>query len=153
MRLPSLSCSMAGMSVNAHPAVETLFPCRPAGIAQDLSRTYYVEHPQLNIFKKLPMEAYSWCTGNDLKGISIHLHRYATYHSAKSVRIESPYTAVARTRFVQPGKIEIDANERVVIGSAKAAFSFAPPSILSLTICRCIHIDRIPLSHSRVSVK
>ena len=92
---------MAGMSVNAHPAVETLFPCRPAGIAQDLSRTYYVEHPQLNIFKKLPMEAYSWCTGNDLKGISIHLHRYATYHSAKSVRIESPYTAVARTRFIE----------------------------------------------------
>ena len=50
MHLPSLSCSMAGMSVNAHPAAETSFPCRLAGIAQGLSRTYYVEHPQLNIF-------------------------------------------------------------------------------------------------------
>ena len=84
------------------------------------------------------MEAYSWCIGNDPKGISIHLHRYAIYHSAKSVRIESPYTA-ARTHFVQPGKIEIDANERVVIGSAKTAFSFAPPSILSLTIFRWLY--------------
>jgi len=81
------------------------------------------------------MEAFSWCIGNDFKRISTHLHRYATYRFAKSVRIENPYTAAARTRFVQPGKIEIDANERVVIGSAKAAFSFAPPSILSLTIC------------------
>lgn len=40
------------------------------------------------------------------------------------------------TRFVQPGKIETDANERAVIGKAETAFSFAPPSILSLTICR-----------------
>jgi len=39
-----------------------------------------------------------------------------------------------RTRFVQPGKIEIDANERAVIGKRNAAFSFAPSSILSLTI-------------------
>ena len=38
------------------------------------------------------------------------------------------------TRFVQPGKIETDANERAVIGKAETAFSFAPPSILSLTI-------------------
>jgi len=40
-----------------------------------------------------------------------------------------------KTRFVQPGKIEIDANERAVIGKRNAAFSYAPPSILSLTIC------------------
>lgn len=40
-----------------------------------------------------------------------------------------------RTRFVQPGKIEIDANERAVIEKFKAAFSFAPSSILSLMIC------------------
>jgi hypothetical protein len=38
------------------------------------------------------------------------------------------------TRFVQPGKIEIDANERAVIKEFMAAFSFAPSSILSLTI-------------------
>ena len=38
--------------------------------------------------------------------------------------------------FVQPGKIEIDANERAVIKEFKAAFSFVPPSILSLTICK-----------------
>ena len=42
------------------------------------------------------------------------------------------------TRFVQPGKIETDANERAVIGKAETAFSFAPPSILSLTSCRLI---------------
>ena len=39
------------------------------------------------------------------------------------------------TRFVQPEKIEIDANERAVNESLHTAFSFAPPSILSLTIC------------------
>ena len=84
------------------------------------------------------MEAYSWCAGNDFKKISLHLHRYPTCCFAKSVKIESPYTAAAKTRFVQPGKIEIDANERAVIKEFKAAFSFAPPSILSLTICRYV---------------
>jgi hypothetical protein len=39
-----------------------------------------------------------------------------------------------RTRFVQPGKIEIVANERAVYEKIKAAFSFAPTSILSLMI-------------------
>ena len=42
---------------------------------------------------------------------------------------------IFRECFVQPGKIEIDANERAVIGKRNAAFSFAPSSILSLTIC------------------
>ena len=50
--------------------------------------------------------------------------------------IESPYILAILTRFVQPGKIEIDANERAVTERLKAAFSFAPPSILPLTICR-----------------
>ncbi len=86
------------------------------------------------------MEAYSWCAGNDFKKISLHLHRYPTCCFAKSVKIESPYTAAAKTRFVQPGKIEIDANERAVIKEFKAAFSFAPPSILSLTIFRPLQI-------------
>ena len=53
----------------------------------------------------------------------------------KSVKIKSPYILATGTRFVQPGKIEIDANERAVIEEFKAAFSFAPSSILSLTIC------------------
>ena len=52
--------------------------------------------------------------------------------------IETPYILASRTRFVQPGKIEIDANERAVIEKSNAAFSFAPTSILSLTICRDI---------------
>ena len=39
------------------------------------------------------------------------------------------------THFVQPGKIEIDANERTVNENLKTVFSFAPYSILSLTIC------------------
>ncbi|MBR5420714.1 MAG: hypothetical protein IK115_06155, partial [Lachnospiraceae bacterium] len=46
------------------------------------------------------------------------------------------YIFATRTRFVQPGKIEIDANERAVIEEFTAAFSFASSSILSLTICR-----------------
>ena len=53
----------------------------------------------------------------------------------KGAGIESPYMASPGTRFVQPGKIEIDANERVVFGNVEAAFSFASSSILSLTIC------------------
>ena len=77
------------------------------------------------------MEAYSWCAGNDFKKISLHLNRYPTCCFAKSVKIESPYTAAAKTRFVQPGKIEIDANERAVHWNAKTAFSFTPSSILT----------------------
>ena len=57
------------------------------------------------------------------------------YTRSRSGLIESPYIPAPRTRFVQPGKIEIDANERAVIGKRNAAFSFAPSSILSLTIC------------------
>jgi hypothetical protein len=52
----------------------------------------------------------------------------------KSEKIEIPYVVVPRTRFVQPGKIEIDANEGAVIEKCKTAFSFASSSILSLTI-------------------
>jgi hypothetical protein len=52
----------------------------------------------------------------------------------KSIGIEFPYIPATRTRFVQPGKIEIDANEKAVVEEFKAAFSFAPSSILSLTI-------------------
>jgi len=59
---------------------------------------------------------------------------------SKSAWIEYPYIPATRTRFVQPGKIEIDANERAVIEEFKAAFSFAPPSILSLTICNLFRI-------------
>ena len=54
--------------------------------------------------------------------------------TTKSGQIETPYGMPIRTRFVQPGKIEIDANERAVAGNARIAFSFAPSSILSLTI-------------------
>ena len=97
------------------------------------------------------MEAYSWCAGNDFKKISLHLHRYPTCCFAKSVKIESPYTAAAKTRFVQPGKIEIDANERAVIKEFKAAFSFAPPSILSLTICCCVQFSTF-IEHLQDSV-
>ena len=50
------------------------------------------------------------------------------YTRSRSGLIESPYIPAPRTRFVQPGKIEIDANERAVIGKRNAAFSFAPSS-------------------------
>ena len=67
---------------------------------------------------------------------TVHLSEDPCYTLDRSVLIESPYILASRTRFVQPGKIEIDANERAVIEDLKAAFSFAPSSILSLTICR-----------------
>ena len=44
------------------------------------------------------------------------------------------------THFVQPGKIEIDANERTVNENLKTVFSFAPYSILSLTISLSIQL-------------
>jgi len=65
---------------------------------------------------------------------TVHLSEDPCYTLSRSGLIESPYIQTTRTRFVQPGKIEIDANERAVIGKRNAAFSFAPPSILSLTI-------------------
>ena len=65
---------------------------------------------------------------------TVHLSEDPCYTLSKSGLIESPYIQATRTRFVQPGKIEIVANERAVIGKRNAAFSFAPPSILSLTI-------------------
>ena len=72
--------------------------------------------------------------------IAVFLHKTVQlsadpcYTLDRSGLIKSPYIPATRTRFVQPGKIEIDANERAVIGKRNAAFSFAPPSILSLTI-------------------
>ena len=65
---------------------------------------------------------------------TVHLSEYPCYTLSRSGLIESPYIQVTQTRFVQPGKIEIDANERAAIGKRNAAFSFAPSSILSLTI-------------------
>ena len=38
--------------------------------------------------------------------------------------------------FVHQGKIEIDVNERAVFIRLKAAFSFTPTPIVSLTVCR-----------------
>jgi len=40
----------------------------------------------------------------------------------ESGQIENPYMTAIRTHFVQPGKIEIDANERAVIGKRKDCF-------------------------------
>ena len=65
---------------------------------------------------------------------TVHLSEDPCYTLDRSGLIENPYIPAIRTRFVQPGKIEIDANERAVIGNRNAAFSFAPSSILSLTI-------------------
>jgi len=67
---------------------------------------------------------------------AVHLSEDPCYTLDRSGLIENPYIPAIRTRFVQPGKIEIDANERAVIGKRNAAFSFAPSSILSLTIYR-----------------
>ena len=57
--------------------------------------------------------------------------RYAIINRVSELKVH-----IELTRFVQPEKIEIDANERAVNEKFKAAFSFASPSILSLTICR-----------------
>ena len=69
---------------------------------------------------------------------AVHLSENPCYTLSRSGLIESPYIQTTRTRFVQPGKIEIDANERAAIGKRNAAFSFAPSSILSLTSCRTL---------------
>ena len=50
-------------------------------------------------------------------------------------RVSELKVHIELTHFVQPGKIEIDANERTVNENLKTVFSFAPYSILSLTIC------------------
>ena len=66
---------------------------------------------------------------------TVQLSEDPCYTWSRSGLIESPYIPATQTRFVQPGKIEIDANEKAVVEEFKAAFSFAPSSILSLTIC------------------
>ena len=71
---------------------------------------------------------------------TVQLSEDPCYTLDRSGLIESPYILASRTRFVQPGKIEIDANERAVIGKRNAAFSFAPSSILSLTILRSVSL-------------
>jgi hypothetical protein len=58
------------------------------------------------------------------------------YFAKRAQELKTHICWLPVTRFVQPGKIEIDANERAVIKEFMAAFSFAPSSILSLTICR-----------------
>ena len=94
--------------------------------------------------KKLPVEAYSWCAGNDFKKISLHMHRYSTYCFAKSVKVESPYTAAARTRLCSTRKNRNWCKRKGSYRNIKAAFSFAPPSILSLTIYRFVLGEIIP---------
>lgn len=74
---------------------------------------------------------------------TVHLSEDPCYTLDRSGLIENPYIPAIRTRFVQPGKIEIDANERAAIGKRNAAFSFAPSSILSLTICASLLIAHI----------
>ena len=75
------------------------------------------------------------------------------YLNNKKRRNWNPIYNGYRTCFVQPGKIEIDANERAVIDKFKAAFSFASSSILSLTICQaCIETDKLEfVGHERLS--
>ena len=80
---------------------------------------------------------------------TVHLSEDPCYTLDRSGLIENPYIPAIRTRFVQPGKIEIDANERAVIGKRNAAFSFAPSSILSLTICTSTLPYFHPIFHQR----
>jgi len=80
---------------------------------------------------------------------TVHLSEDPCYTLDRSGLIENPYIPAIRTRFVQPGKIEIDANERAVIGKRNAAFSFAPSSILSLTICASARHASAPLYHKQ----
>ena len=66
----------------------------------------------------------------------IYVHLYLSIYS----RVSELKIHIELTHFVQPGKIEIDANERTVNENLKTVFSFAPYSILSLTICRNIFL-------------
>ena len=83
-------------------------------------------------------KAYFWCDHRGFLVQNSTFIRGSMLHSGQKRSDWKPiYIPAIRTRFVQPGKIEIDANERAAIGKRNAAFSFAPSSILSLTICWC----------------
>ena len=68
------------------------------------------------------MEAYSWCAGNDFKKISLHMHRYPAYCFAKRVKIESPYTAAARTHLCSTRKNRNWCKRKGSYRKIKAAF-------------------------------
>ena len=82
---------------------------------------------------------------------TVHLSENPCYTLDRSGLIENPYIPAIRTRFVQPGKIEIDANERAAIGKRNAAFSFAPSSILSLTNYRPDSFFHMTAYHTKKS--
>lgn len=49
-------------------------------------------------------------------------HTILCYTLSKSRKIKTPYMETNRTHFVQPGKIEIDANERAVTEKSQCCF-------------------------------
>ena len=133
--------SITRMSVNAHPVAEKSFRWVRIRLCSSQSLICSADILKQNTdfceaFLRLISDAV----------IAVFLHKTVQlsedpcYTWSRSGLIESPYIPAIRTRFVQPGKIEIDANERAVIEEFKAAFSFAPPSIISLTICRDMSI-------------
>ena len=127
--------SITRMSVNAHPVAEGSFRQVLIRLCSGRSRICSADTLKLNID---PCEAFKRLISDAVIAVflykTVQLSEDPCYTRSRSGLIESPYIPAPRTRFVQPGKIEIDANERAVIGKRNAAFSFAPPSILSLTI-------------------
>ena len=122
MRLPSSGSSTIRIYADVPRAVGKLYSCLLDNIMQCQNLWRLVSDAE-----NLESASNSYCC------VSAH-----SILCRKVGEIERPYTTATRTRFVQPGKIETDANERAVIGKAETTFSFAPPSILSLTSCRLI---------------
>ena len=68
------------------------------------------------------MGAYSWCAGNDFKKfLSICT---GTQHTVlqRASKLKAHIQRLPGRAFVQPGKIEADANERAVIERSKLLF-------------------------------
>ena len=104
------------MSVNAHPVADGSFRYVLIRLCSGQSRICSADTLKQNTdlceaFLRLISDAV----------IAVFLHKTVQlsvdpcYTRSRSGLIESPYIPATRTRFVQPGKIEIDANERAVI--------------------------------------
>ena len=76
-------------------------------------------------------------------------------------RVSESKVHIELTRFVQPEKSKLMQTKGQLMKSLNTAFSFAPPSILSLTICifvfilfceilsNLIHVSILPLTAAR----
>jgi hypothetical protein len=68
------------------------------------------------------MGAYSWCAGNDFKKFLSICTGIQHTVSQRASKLKAHIQRLPGRAFVQPGKIETDANERAVIEKSKLLF-------------------------------